>query len=75
MYSRSFAVKKMLLTCPNCGKKKESVGNDTRPFCSERCKLLDLGNWIDGLYKIPVVSVDEDEDGTPEPQDEDSGSE
>jgi uncharacterized protein len=61
----------MLLACPHCGKKKESVGNAFRPFCSERCKLLDLGNWIDGKYKIPVVSVDEDEDRAPEPQDED----
>ena len=24
-----------------------------RPFCSERCKLLDLQNWLDGRYRIP----------------------
>jgi len=64
----------MLLPCPNCGKKIESTGNPFRPFCCERCKLLDLGNWIDGKYKIPLVSAEEDEDGTPEPQDEDSES-
>ena len=23
------------------------------PFCSERCKLLDLGNWMDGRYRVP----------------------
>ena len=24
-----------------------------KPFCSRRCKLIDLGNWIDGGYKLP----------------------
>ena len=65
----------MLLACPHCGKKIESAGNAFRPFCSERCKLLDLGNWIDGKYKIPVVSAEEDEDGEAELQNEDSESE
>jgi endogenous inhibitor of DNA gyrase (YacG/DUF329 family) len=65
----------MLLACPICGKKVESVGNAFRPFCSERCKLLDLGNWIDGRYRVPTNSVEEDEDGTPALQDEDSDSE
>jgi uncharacterized protein len=29
------------------------------PFCSERCKLIDLGRWLDGKYQIPVVEPDE----------------
>ena len=29
------------------------VEPDWRPFCSERCKLLDLRNWIDGRYSVP----------------------
>lgn len=28
--------------------------NPFRPFCSERCKLIDLGAWADGQYRIPV---------------------
>ena len=32
------------------------------PFCSDRCKLIDLGRWLDGKYQIPVVE-DADEDG------------
>jgi endogenous inhibitor of DNA gyrase (YacG/DUF329 family) len=32
------------------------------PFCSDRCRLVDLGRWLDGKYQIPVVE-DEDEDG------------
>lgn len=31
------------------------------PFCSERCKLIDLGRWLDGKYQIPVVDDDRDE--------------
>ena len=33
----------------------------TFPFCSERCKLIDLGRWLDGKYQIPAVETDEDE--------------
>jgi uncharacterized protein len=28
-----------------------------RPFCSERCKLLDLSQWIDGTYRVPGQPV------------------
>ncbi len=42
--------------CPNCKKtviwSKESP---FRPFCSERCRLIDLGAWADGSYSIPVT--------------------
>ncbi|MBV6496107.1 MAG: DNA gyrase inhibitor YacG [Acidobacteria bacterium ACB1] len=39
--------------CPQCGKETEFTGNEFRPFCSERCKLLDLGSWADGDYAVP----------------------
>jgi endogenous inhibitor of DNA gyrase (YacG/DUF329 family) len=29
-----------------------------RPFCSERCKLADLGRWLNGGYRIPGAAVD-----------------
>ncbi len=38
-------------------------GNPSRPFCSARCKLIDLGNWASGSYRVPVRSEDEQEDG------------
>jgi uncharacterized protein len=53
----------MILKCPRCGKDTESAGNPYRPFCSEHCKLLDLGNWIEGVYRIPKKNADDDEDG------------
>lgn len=43
-----------LVNCPNCGEKTEFSGNDFRPFCSERCKLIDFGDWIDGAYSLPT---------------------
>jgi endogenous inhibitor of DNA gyrase (YacG/DUF329 family) len=53
------------MRCPIC-KKPVSVpaerGSSTPPhfpFCSERCKLIDLGRWLDGKYQIPVVEKDE----------------
>ncbi len=42
----------MLVKCPQCGKKAEYFGNPFRPFCSERCKLVDLGAWVNEEYKI-----------------------
>jgi endogenous inhibitor of DNA gyrase (YacG/DUF329 family) len=44
---------KKSVKCPECGKATEySPENEYRPFCSKRCKLIDLGEWIEGRYKI-----------------------
>jgi uncharacterized protein len=41
------------------------------PFCSERCKLIDLGRWLDGKYQIPVRETDRDlNDDVPKQMDE-----
>jgi endogenous inhibitor of DNA gyrase (YacG/DUF329 family) len=40
--------------CPYCGKETEYHGNEFRPFCSERCKLLDFGAWADEKFALPV---------------------
>ena len=40
--------------CPTCGNETEYHGNEFRPFCSERCKLLDFGAWADGEFTLPV---------------------
>ncbi|ADQ83712.1 conserved hypothetical protein [Methylovorus sp. MP688] len=42
-----------MVTCPQCQAVSEySVENRFRPFCSERCKLIDLGLWADEGYRI-----------------------
>lgn len=45
-----------IVKCPQCGKETEYTDNKYRPFCSERCKLLDFGAWADGRYNIPIES-------------------
>lgn len=51
------------LDCPTCGKKV--LWNEDfphRPFCSERCKLIDLGEWASENHKIPGDPVDINDD-------------
>lgn len=41
--------------CPQCGSECEfSAANPHRPFCSERCRLIDLGAWASESYRVPV---------------------
>ena len=41
--------------CPNCGAKTEfSPANPHRPFCTERCRLIDLGEWFSENRSIPA---------------------
>lgn len=48
------------VSCPQCGVQvKWDTGNAYRPFCSERCKLIDLGAWATESYRIPVVEQNE----------------
>ncbi len=53
--------------CPTCGKTFEAASFDawpSFPFCTDRCKLIDLGRWIDGTNSIPgqEVATPKDED-------------
>ena len=50
------------LQCPQCRKETAWEGNPSRPFCSERCRLLDLGAWVDESYRIPAESHRIEED-------------
>jgi endogenous inhibitor of DNA gyrase (YacG/DUF329 family) len=43
-----------VVKCPRCGKETEYEGNEFRPFCSDRCKLLDFGAWADEQYALPA---------------------
>jgi uncharacterized protein len=50
------------IACPQCGKLSYwSTANPFRPFCSERCKLIDLGQWATGAYRIPQEEPDDGE--------------
>jgi endogenous inhibitor of DNA gyrase (YacG/DUF329 family) len=47
-----------LVKCPTCGKQVEYEGNEHRPFCSERCQLIDFGAWADEEFSLPTESAE-----------------
>ena len=50
--------KKADICCPHCNKKGTwKQDNPARPFCSPRCKLIDLGAWADESRRIPGDSA------------------
>jgi endogenous inhibitor of DNA gyrase (YacG/DUF329 family) len=59
------------MKCPICDKETRSEGNPYRPFCSERCKLLDLGNWAGERYSVPTKEEPPEEIHRPNGTDED----
>ncbi|MEM6315807.1 MAG: DNA gyrase inhibitor YacG [Planctomycetota bacterium] len=48
------------MDCPICNKPVDPT-IDTAPFCSKRCRLIDLNRWLDGKYQVPAVEGDGDE--------------
>lgn len=51
--------KPLIVACPTCKKSVEwGEASPFRPFCSDRCRLIDLGAWADESYKVPVVEED-----------------
>jgi endogenous inhibitor of DNA gyrase (YacG/DUF329 family) len=49
--------------CPTCGKKVPWVDEHTfKPFCNERCKLIDLGEWLTEKNSIPGESISAEAD-------------
>ena len=53
--------------CVYC--RKRPVDQAWRPFCSERCKMADLGRWLTEEYRVPVETpetVDDSDDDTHE---------
>ena len=57
------------VACPHCGRKTPySPENRWRPFCSERCRLTDLGAWASEAYRVPGEPDDPGpEGGEPKP--------
>jgi endogenous inhibitor of DNA gyrase (YacG/DUF329 family) len=57
------------IRCPSCRRPTTREGNPHRPFCSERCRLHDLGNWASERYRIPAPP-DEPFENLPENDDD-----
>ncbi|MDX8379649.1 MAG: DNA gyrase inhibitor YacG [Gallionella sp.] len=53
--------KSLVVACPRCAKESPwDTHNRYRPFCSERCKMIDLGAWADETFRV-VLPDDEQE--------------
>ncbi|MBX3024907.1 DNA gyrase inhibitor YacG [bacterium] len=48
--------------CPACRRPTRWAGNPHRPFCSERCRMADLGAWAAERYRVPGEAISEDDD-------------
>lgn len=58
------------VACPTCGSEVVwTTENKFRPFCSERCKLIDLGAWATEAYRVPVPEEPDPGEGVPSSQD------
>lgn len=54
------------ITCPTCGKSVLwAPSNRWRPFCSKRCKTIDLGAWASERYRVPVVEEPDQPENAP----------
>lgn len=52
---------KLQVKCPQCKKQFEYYSSNFRPFCTERCRLIDLGQWLDGSFAVPAQNLTEEE--------------
>jgi len=66
------------MRCPVCGKRFDSdAPNVALPFCSDRCKSIDLNRWLNEEYSVDTVNIDALEkaiaegEGAPDAEDED----
>jgi endogenous inhibitor of DNA gyrase (YacG/DUF329 family) len=60
----------LVIKCPTCRKETTWENNPHRPFCSERCQLIDLGAWTEERFKIAGDEVDPQVDDQDDDDDE-----
>lgn len=46
--------KLLQVKCPQCGGVFSYYESEFRPFCTERCKMVDLGHWFEESYRVPT---------------------
>jgi endogenous inhibitor of DNA gyrase (YacG/DUF329 family) len=51
----------LLMRCPTCERQFNPADSPAMPFCSERCRLIDLGRWLDEGYTLPAIADPDDE--------------
>lgn len=50
------------LSCPTCGRLTPVSQASHLPFCSDRCRLVDLGRWLDEEHALPAANADDEDD-------------
>ncbi len=50
-------MKSLSVQCPRCKKKLDYYSSEYRPFCCEKCRLIDLGQWLNESYTVPVHNL------------------
>ena len=61
------------MKCPECNKRVDWENNPSRPFCSERCKLLDFDRWVSEDYRVPGAPLPSEETGDEAVRDGEAG--
>lgn len=54
------------MQCPVCNKPFKPADSTAMPFCSERCRTIDLGRWLDESYSLPHVPDPDDDPDFPD---------
>ncbi len=54
-------MKMIKVKCPTCEKEFNYYDSTFRPFCCERCRLIDLGQWLTESYAVPAKNLSEEE--------------
>lgn len=69
--------KLLKIKCPQCDKVFSYYDSEFRPFCCERCKMIDLGHWFEENYRVPTKDLEPNSHGQNNEikQDEDSNEE
>lgn len=67
-----FVNKVIIVKCPQCKLEFNYYAEKTRPFCSERCRQVDLGHWFNESYSVPSEKQTDDDTETWNEESEDS---
>jgi endogenous inhibitor of DNA gyrase (YacG/DUF329 family) len=62
------------VNCPNCKKRFNYFESEFRPFCCEKCRMIDLGHWLSESYSVPAEKLTPDEIDTLEQLHEEKNS-
>lgn len=67
MYDGRVIFERSTMTCPICKRvvTPSEPRSPTAPFCSERCRVIDLGSWLQESYRVTAAVADEDLDASP----------